>query len=103
MMTVTSVVVSCARTVWPFVLEQLNKDSKSFRRALKSFIKLAFHSSVLLCCHETEVVMQQEVMCLDFICEKCLISRERERASKFQREFCMGCKLWWNFVRRQCA
>ena len=46
-----SKVVSCVRTIWPFVLEQLDKHNKSFRRALKAFVGLAFHQSLLLLCN----------------------------------------------------
>ena len=44
----SEVVSAAARTIWPFVLEQLDNHSKLFRRALKAFVGLAFSPSSLL-------------------------------------------------------
>lgn len=62
-----SKVVLYATTIWPFIQEQLDRDNKSFRRALRAFVGLAFHPSILLHCLDGEdkhpcLVMQQEVI-----------------------------------------
>ena len=68
MMGPLSVVVSSVRTIWPFILEQLDKHNKSFRRALRAFVGLAFHPSILLRCQQDDqdqqdcLVMHHQVM-----------------------------------------
>ena len=57
--------VSCLSIVWPLVLEQKDKHNKSFRRALKAFVELAFHPSIILHCHDNGqpyIAMQQKVI-----------------------------------------
>lgn len=44
----SEVVSAAVRTIWPFVLEQLDNHSKSFRRALKAFVGLAFSPTSFL-------------------------------------------------------
>ena len=59
------VVVSIAATVWPLIMEQMDNHSRSFQRALKSFVEFLFHPSIVLRCRVDEnfcVVTQQEVM-----------------------------------------
>ena len=70
-----SKVVSSTRAIWPFVLEQLDKHHRSFRRALRAFVGLTFHPSIQLRCQDDQdqqdcLVMQHQVIVIGVLCHR---------------------------------